>query len=482
MNVNMHVPCTIVIYNSYLQPTLAAVGFDESNIGMLLSPVQLLDSGNVPDVASQAEPSFVEISATKKPEAVSDKALVEMMKEVLPAIEEAQAENPDHLFSMDDTNPSLDETVFLEAETSYNPTESFIEAAMSAATTDDGEGGGAAAGGAPKSYEAGNWGGPQIGPGGALGAYWVGGGFAANNHPAGPYTPGTPIIHPGSNLNPFYYPQHAYRFNPYVPYSFGVGGPTYGPYYNGQPYLDTGRFAPGPADAGTQVSTTTTFKNAFLEAAAEEQTEEQTEEKAETETETETEAAAEAGAENVPATAATAYAVAAAKAVAAAAQAPAPEAPAAEEFIMAPLQPKEKVFYDEYSVENGYDADMPEEWNAVNMAKKGPFYHDPEYKEFALPWDMTKPITGDARKVAFDPYVKLPVNPVNNRQTDIIPTKMAPKLNAKVQQPGQPSLLESVTRAQAVQAQQQHQRLMRGELRGLSEQIAQAGQFEPQYK
>lgn len=440
-------------------PSLASVGIDAGNVGDLLNPVGLIPSDS--PVQAIETPTLLEVDATaavpKKAE-ISDSDIANMMNDVMPALKDAQRENVDVLFSMDDTNPALDETILLETDTEVKAS-ADTEADAEDADAPAAEGG--AAGG--KSYEAGNWGGPQVGPGGAYGAYWLGGGFAANNHP-GPYIPGTPIFHPGANLNPFYYPRHAYRFNPYVPYSFGVGGPTYGPYYNGQPYLETGRFAPGPADAGAQVSTTTTVKNAFLE----------TETDAEADSEAETEAPVDnsGDAVNLP------YQVLKMKTTAAPEQ---PAAPAAETHIQAELQPKDKVFYDEYSAENGYDADIPKSWNKMLKAKLHPhsaFYAAPEYKTFPLPNDNTAEMSGDARTAAFDPKADLPQEDKGPAATMILPARMA---NIPVAAAGAKSLLEGAARAQAVAAQEQTIRLAKGQLHGLARKIAEMGQYEPEF-
>lgn len=397
-----------------------------------------------------------------------------MLNSVLPALNEAQKENVDVLFSMDDTNPSLDETVLLQtqvkvaAQTAVDAeVKTEADAEVEAETEESPGGEHAAAGG--KSYEAGNWGGPQVGPGGAYGAYWLGGGYAANNHP-GPYIPGTPIFHPGTNLNPFYYPRQAYRFNPYVPYSYGVGGPSYGPYYNGQPYLETGRFAPGPADAGAQVTTTTTLKHALLESGAEAETE--TEAEAEQE-----ETAAPIAVDNSGDPVNLPYQILRQTTTAPPEQPVVPE----ETHIKAALQPKDDVFYDEYSKENGYDADIPKSWNLMLKAKLNPpkpFYRAPEYKTFPLPNDNTQEMVGDARQVAFNPQVDLPQKDKTPTRTIVLPARMT-KIPV---QKGKTSLLQTAARMQAVAAQEQHAKLASGKLHGLARAIAEQGQFEPAFR
>jgi hypothetical protein len=143
---------------------------------------------------------------------------------------------------------------------------------------------------AKRGYEVSNWAGNPISPMSPLSQLSFAPGANAQPVPAGYAITGA------STINPYWNPQHRYNFNPYVPFSFGVGAPAFGPIAAGQahPALGYAAHAPGPADVAVLAGPSTTVANAFVETETEQETEAETESEESEELTAEEQAAVEA--------------------------------------------------------------------------------------------------------------------------------------------------------------------------------------------
>jgi len=535
--------------------SLEDMGLDPQKLADLTTPLQLVPNNykaapaDAPEEAAaeeatEADASLIESQASSsaiaslsvitpankaagKPQKVTDELVYKTMLEVLPEVSEALKTDVDAPVALEEEEALASEALnddhpseainFLEVENKISPqaaqaiaalaeveAEVNSEAEVETEAENDGN--------TKPGYEAGNWGGPHVGPGGALGAYWLGGGYAKENYP-GPYIPGVPLFHPANNFNPFYVKPSVLRFNPYVPYSFGVSSPEFSAYYNGQVHpMIAHTYAPGPADAGTEVHTTTTIQ-ALLEADAEADAD------AEAEIESHIEATAEADAELD----ADADAEAEAEAETedpikrAVAFKPAPFQPTGkpgqiaggegalnakvvseypdpitvvpdtqiaevleEQETDAARQMKQQKFYDIYSKEAGYNADIPEEWNRIKNYHPRVMFREPHYKPevvniFEAPKSLgrdTNPLNGKALDAVLNAEpIAYPVNEVDHNRRFV--ARQVPKGK---------SLLQTSTRLQAIEAQKQRIMLDNGQLTGISKRIAETGGFEPQWK